>query len=138
MAKNYLILNNNANYKKLKTHDDIDVVGNRMIKPVNNSSYISDLLDEIIKYFEYKSNSLFKKKRDLQIAYAIIELLRRRDEIENFNKKSLYILIREMTNVNTSHITKVMNVFRKHYSKIINEFESNGILEVGKSNVKFF
>ena len=138
VAKNYLIQHNNANYKKLKSHDDIDVVGNRMIKPVNNSSYINDLLDEIIKYFEYKSSSLFKKKRDLNIAYAIIELLKKRDDIENFNKKSLYILIREMTNVNTSHITKVMNVFRGHYTKIINEFESNGILEVGKSNVKFF
>ena len=138
VAKNYLILNNNANYKKLKTHDDIDVVGNRMVKPTNNSSYINDLLNEIIKYFEYKSSLLFKKKRDLDIAYAIIELLKKRDDIENFNKKSLYILIREMTNVNTSHITKVMNVFRGHYTKIINEFESNGILEVGKSNVKFF
>ena len=65
--------------------------------------------------------------------------MKRRNEIENFNKKSLYILIREMTNVNTSHITKVMNVFRGHYTKIINEFESKGILEVGnKNNVRFF
>ena len=55
----------------------------------------------------------------MEIAYAIIELLKRRDDIENFNKKSLYILIREMTNVNTSHITSVEHVeefiqFLKH------------------------
>jgi len=139
VAKNYLILHNNANYKKLKTHDNIDVVGNKMVRPMDNSNYTNDLFHEIIKYFEYKSPSLFKKKRDMDIAYAIIELLKRRDEIENFNKKSLYILIREMTNVNTSHITKVMNIFRTHYTKIINEFDSKGILDIGdKNNVKFF
>ena len=26
VAKNYLILNNNANYKKMKIHDDIDIL----------------------------------------------------------------------------------------------------------------
>ena len=36
--------------------------------------------------------------------------MERRNEIENFNKKALYILIREMTDVETSHITKVANV----------------------------
>ena len=136
VAKNYLILHNNANYKKLKTHDDVSVLNTRH-QPSSSEDH-NDFIEDIIKYFEYKSSLLFKKKRDLDIAYAIIELLKKRDDIENFNKKSLYILIREMTNVNTSHITKVMNVFRGHYTKIINEFESNGILEVGKSNVKFF
>ena len=38
--------------------------------------------------------------------------MKRRDEIENFNKKSLYILIREMTNANTQQITKVINVIK--------------------------
>ena len=139
VAKNYLILHNNNNYKKLKTHDNIDSVGNKLkMSSSEKTSYISDLLDETIKYFEYKISSLFKKKKDIDIAYAILELLKRRDEIENFNKKSLYILIREMTNVNTSHITKVMNVFRNHYPKIISEFESKGILNIGKNNMKFF
>ena len=139
VAKNYLILHNNNNYKKLKTHDDIDIVGNKLKNSsAEKQSYINDLLEETIRYFEYKISSLFKKKKDLDIAYAIIELLKRRDEIENFNKKALYILIREMTNVNTSHITKVMNVFRNHYPKIINEFDSKGILEFDKNNVKFF
>jgi len=139
VAKNYLILHNNNNYKKLKTHDDIDAVGNKLKNlSSEKKSYINDLLDETIRYFEYKISSLFRKKKDLDIAYAIIELIKRRDEIENFNKKSLYILIREMTNVNTSHITKVMNVFRSHYPKIINEFDSKGILELDKNNIKFF
>ena len=51
-----------------------------------------------------------------------------RHNIENFNKKSLYILIREMTDVDTSHITKVVNVFRNKYKNILNQFEKNGTI----------
>ena len=54
------------------------------------------------------------------------ELLKKREEIENFNKKAIYILIREMTNVNTSKITSVVNVFKKHYSIILNNFYAGG------------
>ena len=72
--------------------------------------------------------------KDIDVAYSIIELFKCREDIENFNKKSLYILIREMTNVNTSHITKVVNVFKKKYKTILNEFEQTGIIAKDKSN----
>ena len=60
----------------------------------------------------------------------------RRDEIENFNKKALYVLIREMTDIETSHITKVVNVLKKEYKKLIRQFETRGIIENKKN--KFF
>ena len=53
--------------------------------------------------------------------------MKRREDIENFNKKALYVLIREMTNIETSYITKVVNVFKKEYKYLINEFETKGI-----------
>ena len=59
-----------------------------------------------------------------------------RDGIENFNKKSLYILIREMTNVNTSQITRVTNVFKKHYAKLLNIYDKYVTLEDERN--KFF
>ena len=81
-------------------------------------------------------STLFKSSRDIDVAYAIIELMKRRHEIENFNKKALYILIREMTNIDTSYITKVVNVFKKEYKGLISKFEKNGIIEDKK--IKFF
>ena len=63
--------------------------------------------------------------------------MRRREDIENFNKKALYVLIREMTNIETSYITKVVNVFKKEYRYLINEFETKGVIEKNKKN-KFF
>jgi hypothetical protein len=135
VAKNYLILHNNNNYKKVKSHDDISVLDN---KPISDSKkhYLEDLTEEVIIYFEANIPTLFKKRKDIDVAYSIIELFKHREEIENFNKKSLYILIREMTNVETSHITKVVNVFKKKYKTLLSEFEETGTISNGKS--KFF
>ena len=47
-----------------------------------------------------------------------------RDNIENFNKKALYILIRERTGLKTQNITKVINVMKREldncYSSVVN------------------
>ena len=96
----------------------------------------TDIVEELIRYFEETIPNLFKKKKDIEIAYAIIELFKNRDGIENFNKKSLYILIREMTDVNTSQITRVTNVFKKHYKKLLIQYDRYGTLKDEKN--KFF
>jgi len=136
VAKNYLILHNNANYKRYCIHTGTDTLKNLGMKD-NNEEYFNLFTEEIITYFEYNIPSMFKSKKDLSVAYAIIELFKQRDEIENFNKKALYVLIREMTNIETSYITKVVNVFKKQYRNLVNQYETNGTISV-KSKSKFF
>ena len=137
VAKNYLILNNNANYKKLKKHSELEAT--TVIKELTQlsqaidtnitNSYIDDFIIEMIQYFNQTIPKIFKKERDISIAYSVLELLKKREEIENFNKKSLYILIREMTDVETVHITKVVNIMKIHYKKISEEFYNKGDLQ---------
>ncbi len=137
VAKNYLILHNNNNYKKLKSHKEISVLDNEKNVNFLDKSDMKQFTEELIYYFEYNLPTIFKKKRDLNIAYSILDLMKSIDEIENFNKKSLYILIREMTDVNTSHITSVVNVLKKHYKKIFNEYYKTGTILVNKSGSFF-
>ena len=80
------------------------------------------------EYFDSNMNTIFKKDRDLKIGYAIIDLMKQREDIENFNKKALYILIREMTDVETAHITSVVNVLKRHYKKLLNTYHKNGTI----------
>ena len=138
VAKNYLILHNNNNYKKLKSHDDIKVLNHKHSEVTESDLDI--FTDELIILFEDKIPSLFKRKKDIDVAYAVLELMKTREEIENFNKKALYILIREMTDVETSHITKVTNILKKHYKKAFLEFTRHGtITPISGSNAnKFF
>jgi len=137
VAKNYLILHNNNNYKKLKSHSGMDVLDKEKNMNNNPNSDYKQLTEEIINYFEKNVQTMFKKQRDLNIAYSILDLMKQIDEIENFNKKALYILIREMTDVNTSQITSVVNVLRKHYKKLSNEYHMNGTIVPLKSGSFF-
>ena len=140
VAKNYLILHNNNNYKKYKTHDDILTLDNHrnFTNDTNErKEYLEEFIDELVKYFDNNILNIFKNKKDIDVAFAIVELMKTREYIENFNKKSLYILIREMTDVNTSHITKVTNILKKHYKKMLHRFYYHGSLDVNNID-KFF
>ena len=136
VIKNYLILNNNANYKKLKTHASIDNARGVHSQQVNEDANI--FIEETIDYFENKIPHMFSKNKDRIIAYAIVDLMKIRDNIEEFNKKALYILLREMTNVETAKITKVLNLMRKHMKTLQNNFYSNGSLHLTTKLNKFF
>ena len=63
---------------------------------------------------------LFSKQQDREIADSILELFRKRDQIDIFNKKALYIYIHEMVpEAKTPRITKIANslydVFKRNY-----------------------
>ena len=130
VAKNYLILNNNANYKKLKIHDDIDVLyGHGQDDEKIEKSPSTDVFKKTLKYFEENIERLFPKSQDRDIAESILYLCRHKDNIDNFNKKAIYIMISEMTDVKTSKITQVTNTFRKVYPKIQEEVLSRGHID---------
>ena len=137
VAKNYLILHNNNNYKKLKMHKSVDVL--QTMSSTRDKEVEEDMIhltNELVEYFEDNITNIFSRKKDIDIAYAILELFKKRDEIENFNKKSLYILIREMTNVNTIHITSVVNTLKKHYYKLSKQYFANGRIDDTKKTLK--
>ena len=93
-----------------------DVLNYKRLEEDKTQLY-KELTEEIITYFENNISNLFRTKRDIDVAFSVIELMKQRETIENYNKKALYILIREMTNVETTHITKVINIFKKEYKK---------------------
>tara|TARA_Y100000592_G_scaffold77394_1_gene121390 strand:+ start:622 stop:1368 length:747 start_codon:yes stop_codon:yes gene_type:complete len=138
VAKNYLILHNNANYKKYKTHDDIKIMDrNSSWRRDNNKEDLETFTDEFAEYLKNNIHTIFRKKRDIDVAYSILELMERRREIENFNKKALYIMIREMTDVDTTHITKVTNTLKKHYKNMLNRYWKQGTITDDKQNPFF-
>jgi hypothetical protein len=136
VAKNYLILNNNNFYKEEKRviyltdkEDETHSVEELLVVDTQPSEIRSDLRDFLelsVQYWNFNVPRFFKKKRDIEIAYAIVRLMERIDRIENFNKKALYLMIREMTDYKTSHITKVINKMKGIMFKQLNEFRQTG------------
>ncbi len=129
VAKNYLILHNNNNYKKMKTHDKIDVldwdrsIRQEAAKKDTDNAY-NEFVKQMLEYWDNNMNVIFRRHAD-----AVLHIFRIKGNIENFNKKALYILIREMTQSNTQHITRVINVMKKYQKGMYKEFQKNGFID---------
>jgi hypothetical protein len=138
VAKNYLILKNNGNYKRFKK----TALLSEMPESWNPSddfyetqfgAELNEFKELMLKYWDINLTRVFTKKRDIQIADAVLELFRRSQHIENFNKKHLYLLIREMTDCKTHYITKVVNEMKKHQTQMLNDYFDKGMI-VSKSD----
>ena len=86
-------------------------------------------MDLFVDYWTNNLTTVFKRKQDIDVANAVIYLIEKRENIENFNKKALYIMIREMTNSNTQHITRVVNVMKKHHYNLQKNYLTTGSIE---------
>ena len=124
IAKRYLILSNQKNYKKR-----IDTAPIEILEEDENHSYdmeespynerLSLFIDDYTDYCTKNIYELFPKGEDAQIADGILELFRKREHLDVFNKKALYIYIREIIDAKTPKITKIANqlydIFKEGY-----------------------
>jgi len=138
VAKNYLILHNNKNYKNYKIHDKMDVLdyGNNIrakqeLKEV--ASFNREYVDQMLEYWNENLTNIFRRQKDILVADAVLEMFRRRENIENFNKKALYILIREMTGSKTQHITRIVNLMKKYNTELMREFSNTGQIDTANT-----
>lgn len=131
VAKNYLIAENNKNYYTSKKKHDIQYIDSErnIVNEKIREDYITEQKDFIDIFVDVVDNHLallFTKKRDIQVADSILHLFRNRENIENYNKKALYILIRERTGIKTQYITVVITKIKLIYSKLYKAY-SDGI-----------
>jgi len=101
IAKRYLIVYNNNNYKKLQEHAEVEELDedrgflHETIKSQEEQSDPDSFIEQYIRYIDTHLYTLFPKSQDAKTADAIMELFRKRETLEIFNKKALYIYIRE-------------------------------------------
>ena len=56
------------------------------------------------------------KENDQKVYKAIIVLFESKEDIEIFNKKAIYLYLRELTGLNTKQVVNSLNKFREKYS----------------------
>jgi hypothetical protein len=124
IAKRYLILSNQKIYKKkidVSPLEDIDQDENHSYTIDNDNSIerLSIFIDRFTEYCTENIYNLFPKEQDAKIADAVLELFRKREHLDVFNKKALYIFIREQVDVKTPKITKIIDdlydIFKRNY-----------------------
>ena len=134
--------NNNNNYKKMKIHDNLDILDwKRNLVSENTISEVDEFnvefVNQMLDYWDNNITNIFRRQKDILVADAVLELFRRRKNIENFNKKALYIMIREMTGSNTQHITRVINQMKNYYYSMMSEFSVTGIIDTSNTGSIF-
>jgi hypothetical protein len=132
IAKRYLIVYNNNNYKRLKGKAPVDDV--ETDKTITNELLLSrpddlestSFIELFIQKIDDNLLELFPKPQEARVGDAILELFKRRENIDIFNKKALFIYIKEITDAPTPVITKVIKVLKEIYKEMLNDYLEKG------------
>jgi hypothetical protein len=137
IAKRYLIIYNEKNYKKVKEKgtleeaDEDKIIVDDLVRESNDDkNLLNDFISYYIQYVEKNLEKLFPRLQDQKTADVVLELFRKRENLEIFNKKAIYIYIREMIDVDTFQITKVIKILKQVYYKIYSEYYETGFVKI--------
>jgi hypothetical protein len=132
IAKRYLIVYNNNNYKRLKGKapvDDVETdktITNELLLSRPDNLETTSFIELFIQKIDKDLLELFPKPQEARVGDAILELFKRRENIDIFNKKALFIYIKEITDAPTPVITKVIKVLKDIYKSMLNKYLEEG------------
>jgi hypothetical protein len=127
-----LIIYNQKNYKKLvskteigEQQDDNALVNSIIVKEPEPELDKLDIVELFIKYVDDNLFELFDKPEDIKVADAILEIFKKRENIDIFNKKAVFIYVKEMTDTQSNTITKVIKKLKTIYKTILDNYLEN-------------
>ena len=127
IAKRYLIAYCQRNYDKLvekKPLDNVDnderTIDSLIMQPESGELDRSAVIVELLEHLEKYMIDMFEKEEDIKAADALIEILKRSNQIDISNKKVLYVYVKEIADVKSTAITAVINKMKEIYVKILN------------------
>jgi len=80
-------------------------------------------------YIETYIDKLFPKDKDQKIVDAVLEIFRKRENIDIFNKKAFYIFIKEMIDCDTTQITKIIKRMKVLYVDLYSQYQTTGVVK---------
>jgi hypothetical protein len=75
-------------------------------------------------------NYIFNNPVDIHVADSVLHIFETRENIEDFNKKALYIFIRERTGLKTTNITKVIKTLKQIYDENFLMYERTNFVKL--------
>jgi hypothetical protein len=133
ITKNWFIGKVKVQQKRNAREIDIDNISNNQKQRhlVTDESYLTERMEKEFWsnfYNEIKSWDITgMKENDQKVYKAIMILFESKEEIEIFNKKAIYLYLREITNLNTKQIVNSLKKFRKRYSAFKEEWDTGQI-----------
>ncbi len=132
IAKRYLIVYNNNNYKRLKGKaaveevDEDKTITGRLVAQQTDFADVTTFFDIFVAYVDDNLLEIFPKPQEARVGDAIVALFKRKEHIDIFNKKALFIYIKEITDAPTPTITKVIKHLKQIYKEMLNKYLEEG------------
>jgi len=132
---NYLIAENQKGYAKIKSdmlEINIDEQRNVVTELHNDEMQetLREFMDAYVEYCYKNINYIFTNPTDIHVADSVLHVFQFRDQIDDYNKKSLYLLIRERTGLETTNITRVVKTLKTIYDKKFYEYEQTDFIKL--------
>jgi hypothetical protein len=132
IAKRYLIIYNQKNYKKMVSKIQVEEIDNAnsthetlILEPESSDINRVSVIDQFIKHVDDNLTTLFDKEGEIKVADAILEVFKKRENIDIFNKKALFIYIKEITDCQSNTITKVIKKLKVVYKEVLDHHIEN-------------
>ena len=133
ITKNWFIHKVKKQQKRQKREVDYDAVPKNYEEEYlsTQQSWLTDKLEKEFWdsfYNQLKTWDVSKMRaNDQKVHQAIIILFESKDEIEIFNKKAIYLYLREITGLNTKQVVSSLNKFRVLYRGFKKDWESGAL-----------
>ena len=126
ITKRYLITYNQKNYKKLVDKIQVSEIDNAegthkklVLDPHEIDIDRLALIEKFIIEVDSKLIDLFEKEEEFKAADAILHIFKRRENLNIFNKKMLFLYVKEITDVESNTITKVIKKLKIIYTDLL-------------------
>lgn len=134
IVKRWLIAYADKNYKRLKRVGSFEEINESYEPEIGRTKTgyevtLSQIIERFIEESYEELDTMFKKDADRKIADAILTLFSKRNDIEIFKKKALYIYIREITGEETPQLTKIINILKKKFYTIHQQYVELDLIE---------
>ena len=134
IVKRWLIAYTDKNYKRLKRVGSFEEINESYEPEIGRTKTgyevtLSQIIERFIEESYEELDTMFKKDTDKKIADAILTLFSKRNDIEIFKKKALYIYIREITGEETPQLTKIINILKKKFYTIHQQYVELDLIE---------
>jgi len=133
VAKNWIVVKTRQKIKHSRRHVNID---DKTVVPEIETLDIVEPTFEIYgaggkKAFQAEQLELMfveikdrlEQEHEIVCMNAIIHLFHNIDDIDFFNKRAIFVYIREMTNLNTKQISSAMSGIKRHYRETMKDCE---------------
>jgi len=105
-------------YENIHTMEEVLIVENQYCEKREQQEFFSHLRVEVKKWKE-----LNLRENEQKVLQAVEVLFDEKDNIEIFNKKAIYLYLRELTGMNTKQVVNNLNKIRQRYRIFKNKWD---------------